>query len=328
MDKKRVIASGDDLALIKLELAPMLSKIVVQHTSKQQINNLSGYIPEMSQLLSDVKLNAGGTQLVGYLSLIVEKDTSVSFGVVADLAKAKLSSRRGLVSLIKLQLKEQKKYLASKKAPNFPAISFALIDVYTKDDLSTSCCQYILNQAISAAIEDSLPRSLLDFEQMVANAKQNVTLWSVEFNQCLERIAKFYSQVKLKMAGHVLEDEIILQLDDLIYPEFFNYTKWQFLANYPRYLQAMLCRMERYSKSTSRDKVISEEVNFIYNKWYNYVEELEQKHKVVSSELYAFKYKIEELRISLFAQELKTLYPVSSKRLLAELHQLYLNNLI
>jgi ATP-dependent helicase HrpA len=48
----------------------------------------------------------------------------------------------------------------------------------------------------------------------------------------------------------------------------------------------------------------------------------------VSSELYAFKYKIEELRISLFAQELKTLYPVSSKRLLAELHQLYLNNLI
>jgi len=328
MDKKRVIASGDDLALIKLELAPMLSKIVVQHTSKQQINNLSGYIPEMSQLLSEVKLNAGGTQLVGYLSLIVEKDTSVSFGVVADLAKAKLSSRRGLVSLIKLQLKEQQKYLASKKAPNFPAISFALIDVYTKDDLSTSCCQYILNQAISAAIEDSLPKSLLDFEQMVASAKQNVTLWSVEFNQCLERMAKFYSQVKLKMAEHALEDEIILQLDDLIYPEFLNYTKWQFLVNYPRYLQAMLSRMERYSKSTSRDKVISEEVNFIYNKWYNYVEELEQKHKVVSSELYAFKYKIEELRISLFAQEIKTLYPVSSKRLLTELHQLYLNNLI
>jgi len=144
----------------------------------------------------------------------------------------------------------------------------------------------------------------------------------------LERIAKFYPQVTLKMVGHALEDDIILQLDDLIYPEFLKYTKWQFLVNYPRYLQAMLSRMERYSKSSSRDNSLAEEVNFVYNKWYNYVEELEQKHKVVSSELYAFKYKIEELRISLFAQELKTLYPVSSKRLLAELHQLYLNNLI
>jgi ATP-dependent helicase HrpA len=282
----------------------------------------------MNQLLNEVKLNAGGTQLVGYLSLIVEKDTSVSFGVVADLAKAKLSSRRGLISLIKLQLKEQQKYLSTKKATNFPVISFALIDFYTKDALVLACSQYILNQAILAAIEDGLPNSLFNFEQMVIRAKHNVTIWSGEFNQCLERIAKFYPQVTLKMVGHALEDEIILQLDDLIYPEFLNYTKWQFLVNYPRYLQAMLSRMERYSKSTSRDKVISEEVNFIYNKWYNYVEELEQKHKVVSSELYAFKYKIEELRISLFAQELKTLYPVSSKRLLAELHQLYLNNLI
>ena len=65
----------------------------------------------------------------------------------------------------------------------------------------------------------------------------------------------------------------------------------------------------------------------IYDKWYNYVDELESRNKIIARELYDFRYKIEELRVSFFAQELKTLYPVSSKRLLNELEQLYLQNL-
>ena len=63
------------------------------------------------------------------------------------------------------------------------------------------------------------------------------------------------------------------------------------------------------------------------DKLYNYVDELEARNKIIALELYDFKYKIEELRVSFFAQELKTLYPVSSKRLLNELEQLYLQNL-
>ena len=329
MDKKRVVASGDNLDLLKLELAPTLSKIVVQHTTNQKITNLQAFVTEMNQLLSEVKLNTGGSNLVGHTSLIVEKDASVSLGVVADLATARVSTKRGFMALIKLQLKEQQKYLSVKKLTNFSAISFALIDFYNKDALILACSQYILNQAILAALgEKQVLTDLVEFEQAVNIAKQNVSIYNLEFNQCLERIAKLYGQIKLKIVGHKLEDELILQLDDILYPEFLNSTRWQFLSNYPRYLQAILNRIERYTKSAGRDKLLAEEVNFIYNKWYNYVEELEQKHKVVSSELYAFKYKIEELRISLFAQEIKTLYPVSSKRLLTELQQLYLNNLI
>jgi ATP-dependent helicase HrpA len=78
---------------------------------------------------------------------------------------------------------------------------------------------------------------------------------------------------------------------------------------------------------SQRDGVLEDEVNQIYDKWYNYVDELESRNKIIVRELYDFRYKIEELRVSFFAQELKTLYPVSSKRLLNELEQLYLHNL-
>jgi ATP-dependent helicase HrpA len=118
-----------------------------------------------------------------------------------------------------------------------------------------------------------------------------------------------------------------LQLDDLIYPGFLKYTKWSYLQQFPRYLAAIMVRMDKYLLNSKRDRSHEDEINLIYNKWYNHVDELETKHKAVSSELYDFKYKIEELRISLFAQEVRTLYPVSGKRLLTELEQLYLQNL-
>jgi ATP-dependent helicase HrpA len=85
--------------------------------------------------------------------------------------------------------------------------------------------------------------------------------------------------------------------------------------------------MSKYSQTYQRDRVLEDEVNQIYDKWYNYVDELELRNKIIARELYDFRYKIEELRVSFFAQELKTLYPVSSKRLLNKLEQLYLQNL-
>lgn len=327
MDKKRVIATGDDLERIKLELAPTLSKIVVKHTSNQQINNLNGFIPEMNNLLQEVKLNANGSNLIGYNSLIVEKDLSVTFGVVADLDKAKISTRRGLVQLVKHQLKDQSKYLSQRKLANFAMISMALIDVYTKDELGVAISNYILSQAINLALGEKLPKAADEFMQIVEDSRHNVTECNMEFGRTLELLAKHYQQLKLLFKKHELCDEILLQLDDLIYPQFLSYTKWQFLINYPRYLLGMISRLNKYSKSVQRDQQLAQEINLIYNKWYNYVEELEQKHKVINSELYDFKYKIEELRISLFAQEIRTLYPVSTKRLLAELQQLYFNNL-
>ncbi len=327
VDKKRVIATGDNLEQIKLELAPTLSKIIVKHSSSQQVRNVIKFIPEMTNLLQNITLSANGSKINGYMSLIIEPDASITLGVVADLAKAKLSTKRGMIQLVKYQLKDQAKYLNQKKIANFTLIALALIDVYNQDELSSVISNYILVHAISLSLSTSLPKNADNFKLIIDQSKHAVTECSLELGKTLEQIAKYYQELKRSINNHELYDDIILQLDDLIYPKFLSFTKWNFLLNYPRYLLAMISRVSKFTKSPQKDQKLAEEINLVYDKWYNYVEELEQKHKVISSELYDFKYKIEELRISLFAQEIRTLYPVSTKRLLTELQQLYLNNL-
>lgn len=327
VDNKKIISSGDDLFLLRQELAPKLDKIVIKHTSAQQITNIVNYIPELATLLQEHKVNAGNNKLAGFNSLIVEKNKSITFGIVIDKDKALMSARRGLLQLVRLQLKDQQKYLNTKKINNFSAISMALIDIYNKDDLAEASTNYILNQAILTNIGQNIALSLDEFNLLVSNSRHSVSLLLSDFSSIMFRISEAYKQIKLRMTNHPLEDNILQHLDDLIYEDFLSYTKWQFLVQYPRYLQAILLRLERYNKSHSKDVQSEEEINYIYDKWYNYVEQLEQKNKVVHSELYDFKYKIEELRISLFAQEIKTLYPVSSKRLLTELDSIYLNHL-
>ena len=113
-------------------------------------------------------------------------------------------------------------------------------------------------------------------------------------------------------------DTINEQLDNLIYTGFLRYTKFHNLEHFPRYLTAILKRLEKYSNDKSRDRIISHDIDKIYESWYEYVDKLEEAGKYVSRDLYDFRYKIEELRVSLFAQELKTPYPTSLKRLWRE----------
>lgn len=327
MDKKQLLESGDDLEIIKKKVMPLLSKIVVNNSTNQQINNLSGFIPEIQSLLEPVELKDGNRNLIAYKSLIHDKNGQINYIVVGNLDEAERSSRVGLLHLIKVQLKEQQKYLSNKKIANFTKISMALSDLYHKDELSDSCTNYILNHVILNLIGTKLNPNKEEFDQIITMVKATLGSFSVEFENCLSKVADLYHEIKLKINEHPLFDIIQLQLDDLIYPKFLSHTKWKFLQNFSRYLQAIVIRLNKYPNAIMRDQQLDYEINTIYNTWYNHVETLEENQISISSSLYDFKYSIEELRISLFAQEIRTLYPVSSKRLNSELEKLYISNL-
>lgn len=325
LDNKRVITTGDNLDLLQDEMAAKLNKIVVKHTAMEQISNVSTYIAEFTNLLQETQIANG--RLRGYNSLIVEKDKSITYGVVPELMKAEQSTRRAMIHLVKMSLKEQQKYLNTKKINGFPEVSFALIDIYKKDDLIAACTNYILNNSVISNLSNKYNLNEDEFNLLVSTSKSSVSELLPLFSNTMQQIAKLYKEVKLVSDGHSLEENIYEQLDDLIYENFLDYTHWQFLQEYPRYLQAMIIRLQKYQKSPSKDASFQSEVDGIYNKWLDNIEDLEHKKKTISRELHDFRYKIEELKISLFAQEIKTLYPVSVKRLQNDLGALYLNNL-
>ena len=84
------------------------------------------------------------------------------------------------------------------------------------------------------------------------------------------------------------------------------------------YLHAMLKRMEKYSANPARDQAREDDIQELYLMWQEKVNTLKMQGKVVSEDVVQFYWQLQELRVSLFAQELKTPYPVSVKRLMKE----------
>ena len=80
----------------------------------------------------------------------------------------------------------------------------------------------------------------------------------------------------------------------------------------------MTLRMEKYSGNPARDQAREDDIQELEQMWQEKADALQKQSQPLSDGLSAFKWMIEELRVSLFAQELKTLYPVSVKRLVKE----------
>ena len=104
------------------------------------------------------------------------------------------------------------------------------------------------------------------------------------------------------------------QLARLVHKGFFTETPWDRLAHLPRYLNAMQLRLDKYGNGPERDAKHQAGIAELSKR---YEERLEKQKRAgaVDPRLEEFRWHIEELRVSLFAQELKTPYPVSYKRL-------------
>lgn len=111
-----------------------------------------------------------------------------------------------------------------------------------------------------------------------------------------------------------LKKDLEEQLRHLIYPGFLSATRWQYLQHIPRYLKGMILRLDKYNKNPERDQ---EQTKIITTLWNQYMQRLNKHHQagITDPNLETFRWQIEELRISLFSQELKTPMPVSEKRL-------------
>jgi ATP-dependent helicase HrpA len=101
----------------------------------------------------------------------------------------------------------------------------------------------------------------------------------------------------------------------LVYKGCFTQTPWEYLQNIPRYLKALRLRIEKHPSNPERDGKNAGSVGLIWQKWQDKVNALHQAHLDIPQNLLDYRWLIEELRVSLFAQELKTPFPVSIKRL-------------
>ena len=315
-DAGNELVAGKNLRELQAQFGQAAQQVFAQNAASAEESQIErdGITQwDFESLPVTVKFERAGVPVTAYPALVDQQD-KVAIRLFDTREAAWTSMRTGVLRLLKLALKKQiksfEKYLAARQQ----TLMLQLGSLVAKEILG----QDILDAVLMCALlgEDPIPCTREEFFAQVERAGLRLGTVANERMEMLDAVATNYQVCKQKLPAVNVEirDSVLAQLHQLIYPGFLCKTSWYYLQQYPRYLKAIAIRIDKYHKNSARDR---EHEAIISALWQQYSQCL-QKHQqagVHDSNLETFRWKIEELRVSLFAQELKTPEPVSVKRL-------------
>ena len=311
-DGGQELAMGRDLIQIQQQLGKAAATTFRDNTQEFERDNVTAW--DIGTLPESIKFARGKQQLTGYLGLQKEKDGRIALRLFDTSAAAEQAHRLGVIELMKLQLKEQVKDL-NKGIQGFTQAAMLLKHI-NADTLRDDLTQAVCDRAFIG--EDELPRNEKAFKEQIKRARSRLPAVKEALSRYLQETAAAYAELNGKLGKHPLTHLMRQRLQTLLAAGFATRTPWAQWPRLPIYLKAMTLRLEKYSSNPARDAAREADIQELEQMWQEKTDGLVKQGLPVSDDLAAFKWMIEELRVSLFAQELKTPYPVSVKRLLKE----------
>jgi ATP-dependent helicase HrpA len=264
-----------------------------------------GELPEL------MELEQGGQTLVGFPAL-TDQGTHVEIEVFDEPDVAAARHRAGLRRLVALQLREPLKYL-EKHIPDLQQMGAAYMGLGTVEALRQQIVDVALDRAFLA---DPLPADEAAFRRRLEDGRARLNLIAQEVARQAGAVLTAYhaAQRKLKdsRVPKELAEDIGAQLQRLVGKRFLVDTPWAALQHLPRYLNGVVLRLDKWRADPARDAARLAELRPLEQRWLRRVAEL---RGTADARVDAFRWLLEELRIGLFAQELRTPQPVSVKRL-------------
>ncbi|TKC86683.1 ATP-dependent RNA helicase HrpA [Trinickia terrae] len=264
-----------------------------------------GKLPEL------LEIRRGGQTLFGYPAL-VDRATHCDVEVFDSPEEAARIHRAGLRRLFALQLREPIKYL-EKNLPGLREMAMQYMPLGTQEELRDQLIDTALDRA---CLQDPLPADDVSFHARRDEGKSRLNLLAQEIARLVGQILADYAaagkklvQAKPFAAAHT---DLQNQLNALIGKRFVIDTPYVQLAHFPRYLKGIALRVDKLKADPARDARQFAELQPLVQ---HYQRALSQRGGVADPRLAEFRWLLEELRISLFAQELRTPMPVSVKRL-------------
>ncbi|WP_176158172.1 ATP-dependent RNA helicase HrpA [Burkholderia multivorans] len=264
-----------------------------------------GKLPEL------LEIRRRGQTLYGYPAL-VDRGTHCDVEVFDSPEEAARIHRAGLRRLFALQLKEPIKYL-EKNLPGLREMAMQYMSLGTQDELRDQLIDTALDRA---CLQDPLPDDDASFHARRDEGRSRLNLLAQEIARLVGQILTEYAGVVKKLAqakpfaqAHA---DLLQQLSALIGKRFVIDTPYAQLVHFPRYLKGIALRIDKLKADPARDAKQLGELQPLVQQ---YQRAVSQRGGVVDPRLAEFRWLLEELRISLFAQELRTPMPVSVKRL-------------
>ena len=311
-DGGQELAGGRKLHELQQQLGQAAAVTFRDNTQEFERDNVTAW--DIGTLPESIKFARGKQQLTGYLGLQKEKDGRIALRLFDTSAAAEQAHRLGVIELMKLQLKEQVKDL-NKGIQGFTQAAMLLKHI-NADTLRDDLTQAVCDRAFIG--EDELPRNEKAFKEQIKRARSRLPAVKEALSRYLQETVAAYAELNSKLGKHPLTHLLRLRLQTLLAPGFASRTPWAQWPRLPIYLKAMTLRLEKYSSNPARDAAREADIQELEQMWQEKTDSLVKQGLPVSDDLAAFKWMIEELRVSLFAQELKTPYPVSVKRLMKE----------
>ncbi|HEY0842029.1 MAG TPA: ATP-dependent RNA helicase HrpA [Methylotenera sp.] len=313
-DGGRELAMGRDWNALKKQLGSA-AQLTFRNTSPDiEKTGLKQW--DFGDLPQTLSFERDGLKVTGYPALEDAHD-SIAVKLFDTEREAALSHRKGVCRLMRFELKEQMKQL-EKSLPNFNQYAMVLRNVMSADDLREDMILAIADRAFIG--EDDLPRTNAEFMVLKQRARTRLPAVTQAVARQAQAIATEYQllvqkQSQMATTANRLKRDLEQQIGLLVYKGCFYQTPWEQLQHIPRYLKALRLRIEKHPANPDRDGKNAASVGLVWQKWQDKVNALNTAHLDVPQHLQDFRWLIEELRVSLFAQELKTPFPVSLKRL-------------
>ena len=264
-----------------------------------------GALPEL------MEIRKAGQVLIGFPALI-DKGAHVEIEVFDEPDVAAAKHRAGLRRLVALAIKEPLKYL-EKNIPDLVKMAALYMPLGTADELRNQVIAVALDRAFLA---DPLPNDADSFAKRVTEGRGRLNLIAQEVARLALVILTEYAAAirKLKDSRPPKEvaDDVAAQLQRLVPKHFLQAAPWAQLAHFARYLKAVTLRLDKWRADPARDAQRLAELRPIEQR---YIRRLAENKGVADARLDEYRWLLEELRVSFFAQELRTPQPVSVKRL-------------
>ncbi|KAA0091082.1 ATP-dependent RNA helicase HrpA [Paraburkholderia sp. T12-10] len=264
-----------------------------------------GKLPEL------LEIRRGGQTLFGYPAL-VDRTTHCDVEVFDSPEEAARIHRAGLRRLFALQLREPIKYL-EKNLPGLREMAMQFMPLGTQEALRDQLIDTALDRA---CLQDPLPDDDTSFHTRRDEGRGRLSLLAQEIARLVGQILTEYAAVTKKLAQAkpfaAAYADMQQQLQGLIGKRFVVDTPYSQLAHFPRYLKAITQRIDKLKADPTRDARSFAEMQPLLQQ---YQRAQSARGGVTDGRLTEFRWLLEELRVSLFAQELRTPMPVSVKRL-------------
>jgi ATP-dependent RNA helicase HrpA len=320
-ERDKIVGHGRDLAELQRTLGHRAKQLWAaaarERPERYERSGLTSW--ELDALPAEVTLDVGGRRLLAYPAL-VDTETAVDVRLLESPAAAAEATREGLRRLYLLQLRTT---LARLEA-QLPG-SLAHGPLVAAGWPMTPRRQIVLralDEAFRLTEPDAVPRSKASFLERLAGGRDDLPgalaqlgVLAVELSAELDKV-----RVALKaLAGkpgvpRAVVDDIQRQLAHLAPPDLMRATPATRLGHIARYLKAIQVRLSRQSHDPQKDQQKAAQVAPFWQSYLTRRDELQAKGRPVA-EIDELGWLIEELRVQIFAPELKTAVPISPARL-------------